>query len=77
LLPVLRFIPNNIPIDSFFPPTPAMPTELKVMSENPLPGRKYDSLKSYHKYYVTEKIRFAKWKNRNVPEWFNANLSIS
>jgi hypothetical protein len=77
LLPILRFLPNNIPLGDFFPPTPAMPTELKVVAENPLPGRKYDSLKSYHKYYITEKIRFAKWKNRNVPEWFNANISIS
>jgi hypothetical protein len=77
LLSVLRFPPTKIPLGDFYPPTPAMPTELKVMAENPQPGRKYDSLKSYHKYYVTEKIRFAKWKNRNVPEWFNAQLSIS
>jgi hypothetical protein len=62
--------PGEIPNGEFFAPTPAMPVDLKVMAENPLPGRKYDSLKSYHKYYIVEKVRFAKWKNRNVPEWF-------
>ena len=70
--------PGEIPNGEFFAPTPAMPIDLKVMAENPLPGRKYDSLKSYHKYYIQEKVRFAKWKNRNIPEWFaNANLSVS
>ncbi len=70
--------PMNIPNGEFFAPTPAMPVDLKVMAENPVPGRKYDSLKSYHKYYIQEKVRFAKWKNRNIPEWFaNACLSVS
>lgn len=72
----LYLTPENIPDGEFFAPTPAMPVDLKVMAENPLPGRKYDSLKSYHKYYIVEKVRFAKWKNRNVPEWFNANISV-
>ena len=70
--------PNKIVAGEFFSPTPAMPADCKVMAENPVPGRKYDSLKSYHKYYIQEKVRFAKWKYRNIPEWFaNANLSIS
>lgn len=73
-LPWLKNTPNNIKKGSFYPPTPAMPIECKVLAEDPQPGRKYDSLKSYHKYYVTEKIRFAKWKNRPVPEWFHANI---
>ena len=73
---MLRFPPTKIRISEFFAPTPAMPGELKVLAENPVPGRKYDSLKSYHKYYLTEKIRFAKWKNRNIPEWFKTNASI-
>ena len=76
--PVLQYSPTNIRDGQFFAPTPAMPVDLKVMAENPLPGRKYDSLKSYHKYYIQEKVRFAKWKNRNIPEWFaNACLSVS
>ena len=76
--PVLKYAPTNIRDGQFFAPTPAMPVDLKVMAENPVPGRKYDSLKSYHKYYIQEKVRFAKWKNRNIPEWFaNASLSVS
>ena len=76
---MLCYAPTNIPEGQFFAPTPAMPADCKVVAENPVPGRKYDSLKSYHKYYVTQKVRFAKWKNRNIPEWFakNANLSVS
>jgi hypothetical protein len=75
---VLQNWPENIPLGEFFAPTPAMPVDLKVLAENPVPGRKYDSLKSYHKYYIQEKVRFAKWKNRNIPEWFvNASLSVS
>ena len=62
--------PNNIVAGEFFSPTPAMPADCKVLAENPVPGRKYDSLKSYHKYYIQEKVRFAKWKNRSVPFWF-------
>ena len=76
LIDDLCYVPTKIKNDSFFAPTPAMPGELKVLAENPVPGRKYDSLKSYHKYYLTEKIRFAKWKNRNIPEWFKTNASI-
>jgi hypothetical protein len=75
---VLQNWPENIPLGEFFAPTPAMPVDLKVLAEVPVPGRKYDSLKSYHKYYIQEKVRFAKWKNRNIPEWFvNASLSVS
>lgn len=66
----LYMIPENIPKGEFFAPTPAMPSDLKIMAETYIPGRKYDSLKSYHNYYIKEKSRFAKWKNRDVPEWF-------
>lgn len=66
----LRFPPSKIKVDEFFAPTPAMPSELKIVANNPVPGRKYDSLKSYHNYYIQAKASFAKWKNRNIPEWF-------
>ena len=62
--------PDNIPGGKFFPPTPAMPAECKVLANVPVAGRKYDVLKSYRKYYIQEKASFAKWKNRNTPEWF-------
>jgi hypothetical protein len=70
----LYLTPENIPDGKFFTPTPAMPQELKIVAENPVPGRKYDSLKSYHNYYIKDKIRFASWKgkinSRNIPDWF-------
>lgn len=70
----LRFPPTKIPVGEFFAPTPAMPTEVKVLSENPQPGRKYDSLKSYHNYYNIEKRSFANWNGkigtRPVPDWY-------
>ena len=66
--------PENIKDGEFFAPTPAMPPELKIIAENPVPGRKYDSLKSYHNYYIKDKIRFASWKgkvnSRSIPDWF-------
>jgi hypothetical protein len=75
LLDVLETPPSNIKDGEFFPPTPAMPPELKIVSDNPVPGRKYDVLKSYHNYYRVEKRSFATWKgkinSRPVPQWFN------
>lgn len=71
---VLRFPPNKIKVDEFFAPTPAMPTEVKVLAENPQPGRKYDSLKSYHNYYFKNKQHLISWKgkinSRPTPRWF-------
>ena len=67
--------PNNIVAGEFFAPTPAMPPELKILAENPQPGRKYDSLKSYHNYYNVSKRSFATWQgkinSRPTPEWYN------
>lgn len=54
--------PKNIPEGSFTEPPPAMPDYCKVAG---------NSIASYHKYYINEKIRFAKWKNREVPMWFS------
>jgi hypothetical protein len=71
----LYLTPENIPDGKFFAPTPAMPPELKVLAENPVPGRKYDSLKSYHNYYNVSKRGFATWQgkinSRPTPSWYN------
>lgn len=76
LLDVLETPPTNIKDGEFFPPTPAMPPELKVVSDNPTPGRKYDVLKSYHNYYNVSKRSFATWQgkinSRPTPTWYNA-----
>ena len=58
---VLYCWPENIPDVPFTDPPPAMPDYCKVPN---------DSIASYHKYYINEKVRFAKWKNREVPLWF-------
>jgi len=67
LMGALASPPKNIDMDKqFTQPTPAMPEEYKV---------KNDSIKSYRNYYIHDKNRFAKWKNRSVPEWFAQGVS--
>jgi hypothetical protein len=61
LVEKLQWTPNNIPIGEFTEPTPAMPDIYKVVN---------DSIKSYRNYYNGAKTHLAKWKNRNIPEWF-------
>jgi hypothetical protein len=61
LMVALSQSPKNIKLGDFTQPTPAMPDEYKV---------KNDSIKSYRNYYIHDKNRFAKWKNRSVPDWF-------
>lgn len=40
----------------------AMPDQYKI------PG---DAVTAYRQFYVAEKLRFAKWTKRSVPEWIN------
>ena len=56
-------IPKNIPDAEWTEPTPAMSHYPQCIVPN-------DSLQSYHNYYIADKIRFAKWKKREIPEWF-------
>lgn len=72
----LYFYPNNITKGEFYPPTPAMPTEVKILSAKPIPGRKYDSLASYKNYYIQNKAHFARWTKREVPLWFVEGLKV-
>lgn len=54
-------LPNNIPLREWLcDPTPAMPDIYKTKN----------SLESYHNYYKGDKRSFAKWKNREKPNWF-------
>jgi len=57
--------PKNISSGKWSEPTPAMPDDIKV---------EHDSIASYRNYYIKNKMHLAKWKNRNIPEWFNANI---
>jgi hypothetical protein len=71
---LLYIFPKNLPDRTFEDPPPAMPDYCKV---------KGNSIASYHKYYINEKVRFAKWTKREIPLWYsngintnNANLHI-
>jgi hypothetical protein len=58
----LSFAPNNIPRTGLFTEPPqAMPEDAKV------PG---DSIAAYRNYYKKHKVRFAKWTNREIPNWY-------
>ena len=62
LLAPLSFRPQNI--DMYSPwtePPQAMPDDVKV------PG---DSITAYRNYYKVHKARFAKWTNRETPNWY-------
>ena len=52
--------PVNIPKGKLTPFAQAMPDQYR--DENPVVA--------YRKYYINEKVQFAKWKNSQTPEWF-------
>ena len=56
--------PVNIPKGKQTPFAQAMPDQYKNAN----------AITAYRQYYLAEKIRFAKWKTGNIPEWF-ANKS--
>lgn len=65
---LLKNVPKNIPIGAFSDPTPAMPDDCKIQESVML---------SYHKYYIERKVHFARWTNRNVPDWFMKGLQLA
>ena len=65
LVDALSYKPKNISKGPFTEPTPAMPEECKVTG---------DSIASYRKYYLTNKVKIARWTNRNMPHWFSAGI---
>ena len=60
LIVPLRRVPYNIPKGDFTEPTPAMPDVYKVSG---------DSIKSYQNYYLGDKQRMFRWKNRETPSF--------
>lgn len=54
--------PANISKGKLTPFAQAMPDQYKDAN----------AVVAYRKYYINEKVRFAKWKNSQVPEWFVA-----
>lgn len=57
----LRVQPKSIPSGAMTPMPLCMPDEYKV--EN-------NAVLSYQNFYVESKSRFARWTNRNPPQWF-------
>jgi hypothetical protein len=69
LLKALRATPNKLKLSrndtTFTEPPPAMPDIYKVD----------DIVQSYHNYYNYDKSRFAKWTNRNPPDWYEPKVA--
>jgi hypothetical protein len=61
----LTRLPTNIKPDFFVEPPQCMPFTCKMLN----------AIEGYKRYYIREKASFAKWTNRQIPEWFN-NASI-
>ena len=64
-------IPKGI---GFTEPTPAMPNEVKVLREVATDRYEIDSIESYHKYYIHNKVHIAKWTKREIPLWYSEGL---
>ena len=63
---LLNIVPSNIPDKPFTEPTPAMPDDVKIVGS---------SIASYRNYYIKNKTHLAKWKNRQIPDWYNDNTT--
>jgi hypothetical protein len=57
----LQHAPKNLADNGWREPPQAMPSIYKVPD---------DSIEAYKRYYMGEKHSFAKWKAREVPDWF-------
>ena len=64
-------IPKGI---RFTEPTPAMPNEVKVLREVATDRYEIDSIESYHKYYIHNKVHIAKWTKREIPLWYSEGI---
>jgi hypothetical protein len=56
----LRVIPHIVGTADMTPFAQAMPDQYKHQN----------AVIAYRQYYLGEKVRFAKWKDGNVPDWF-------
>ncbi len=59
-------LPNIPELGDITPFAKAMPDECKVD----------DVVESYRRYYIMEKKDFCKWKNRDIPKWFEKSLVV-
>jgi hypothetical protein len=61
---VLVTPPMNIEVGYKTQPPQAMPDDVKVDG---------DSLQAYKNYYNKYKVEFARWTNRNIPNWMETS----
>ena len=75
LIDALHTPPIHIPKGiGFTEPTPAMPNEVKVLREVATDRYEIDSIESYHKYYIHNKVHIAKWTKREMPLWYSEGI---
>ena len=75
LIDALHTPPIHIPKGiGFTEPTPAMPNEVKVLREVATDRYEIDSIESYHKYYIHNKVHIAKWTKREIPLWYSEGI---
>jgi hypothetical protein len=66
LLGFFRHPPKNIPASDECTPIPqAMPVEYQVLN---------DPISAYRNFYIGAKIRFARYTNAPIPEWFRTAI---
>ena len=65
---LLKHTPTNLKDNGWQEPPPAM-------SHYPQCIVKGDSIQSYKNYYNEAKAYFAKWTNRETPEWFIGSIT--
>ena len=63
-----QYPPTNLKDNGWSEPPPAMSHYPQCI----VPG---DSIQSYKNYYIEAKAYFAKWTNRETPEWFESNIT--
>lgn len=56
----LHTYPKNMPDNGWTDPPLCMPWEYHIG----------DAVESYREFYIKDKSRFAKWKNRTPPQWY-------
>ena len=65
---ILKHTPKNLEDKGFTEPPQAMSHYPECMIEG-------DSIQAYKNYYIIAKSEFAKWTNRQTPEWYTNGLA--
>jgi len=71
---ILASVPKNIHIGTGMHDMTEPPPAMKQYPQCIVPG---DSIKSYHNYYREAKAHFAKWTNREIPEFMTCTNIVA